>query len=208
MKYLKLFVDFRANFEQLSEAEIGRLILAMFDYAETEQEPDLKGNERFVWGAARTAIDHTREFAEKQAKNGAMNGKTKKTNESQSEPKKPTKAKKAEKKIKEKKGNENKGNINNIAEQAPLVSMPLNNGTEHNVTETDVNNWKEAYPNIDVLAELKRMVVWLNANPSRRKTAAGINRFIVAWLARAQEAAPKPAEKKHAGKYSEIYEKY
>jgi hypothetical protein len=84
MNYIKLFVDFRANFEQLSEAEIGRLTLAIFDYAETGKEPDLKGNERFVWGAARTAIDHTREFAEKQARNGAMNGKAKKANENRS----------------------------------------------------------------------------------------------------------------------------
>lgn len=208
MNYIKLFVDFRANFEQLSEAEIGRLTLAIFDYAETGKEPDLKGNERFVWGAARTAIDHTRDFAEKQARNGAMNGKAKKANESQKSQTEPNEAKLTEKKRKEKKGNEKKGNINTCAEQstAPVVTMPLNNGSEHAVMENDLTAWATAYPDIDIVAELRKMVVWLNANPSRRKTAAGINRFIIAWLARAEEAAPKKPKK--ASKYAEIYEKY
>ena len=45
MKYLKIFTDFKANLELLSEAEIGRLFLAMIEYAENGVETDLEGNE-------------------------------------------------------------------------------------------------------------------------------------------------------------------
>lgn len=204
MKYLKIFTDFKANLELLTAEEVGNLFLAMIDYAEDGTEPDLQGNERFVWGAARLAIDHARAFSEKQAKNGALGGRPTKANEANETQTKPEKPKKAENKRKENKRNENKRNINNLAE--PVITMPLNNGSDHVVTEEDVNTWADAYPDINVSAELKKMTVWLNANPTRWKTAAGINRFITSWLSRAEEAAPKKPKK--TSKYAEIYDKY
>ena len=35
------------------------------------------------------------------------------------------------------------------------------------------------------------MKCWLNANPKNRKTRKGIERFIVAWLNRSQDKAPR-----------------
>ena len=57
MKYFKLFVDFAEVTEQLTDAELGRLIRAMMEYASSGESPDLRGNERYLWGAARSSID-------------------------------------------------------------------------------------------------------------------------------------------------------
>ena len=58
MTYLKIFVDFAKDTEALNDSEIGRLFRAMLFYAETGTEPELRGNERFVWGTARKNIDN------------------------------------------------------------------------------------------------------------------------------------------------------
>ena len=57
MKYLKLFTNFLLDMEPLSFDERGRLITAMLQYAEDRTEPDLTGNERFLWGTAKKQID-------------------------------------------------------------------------------------------------------------------------------------------------------
>lgn len=57
MKYLKVFTDFAEKMELYGDAERGRLFTAMLKYAETGVEPELKGNERFLWATARADID-------------------------------------------------------------------------------------------------------------------------------------------------------
>jgi hypothetical protein len=57
MKYLKVFTDFAEKMELYGDAERGRLFTAMLKYAETGIEPELKGNERFLWATARADID-------------------------------------------------------------------------------------------------------------------------------------------------------
>lgn len=39
--------------------------------------------------------------------------------------------------------------------------------------------------------ELRRMNVWFDANPTRRKTSRGIRRFIVNWLSIHQDNPPR-----------------
>ena len=57
MKYLKVFTDFISSLDPLGDAECGRLFKAMLEYAKTGQEPDLRGNERFIWPTAKQSID-------------------------------------------------------------------------------------------------------------------------------------------------------
>ena len=57
MKYLKVFTDFSSSLNPLGDAECGRLFKAMLEYARTGQEPDLRGNERFIWPTAKQSID-------------------------------------------------------------------------------------------------------------------------------------------------------
>lgn len=57
MKYLKVFVDFEEDLDQLSDAECGRLFRAMLKYASSGTVPELYGNERFLWPGAKKNID-------------------------------------------------------------------------------------------------------------------------------------------------------
>ena len=56
----------------------------------------------------------------------------------------------------------------------PLIGLPLNDGSEHEVTEEDVAEYAQLYPAVDVMQQLRNMRGWLRANPSRRKTKRGI----------------------------------
>lgn len=67
-----------------------------------------------------------------------------------------------------------------------LMFMPLNSG-EHGVTADDIEKYKSLYPAVNIDQELRAMIGWLDANPSRRKTKTGIAKFINSWLARAQD---------------------
>ena len=61
MKYLKVFTDFASSLGPLGDAECGRLFKAMLEYARTGQEPDFRGNERFIWPTAKQSIDRDSE---------------------------------------------------------------------------------------------------------------------------------------------------
>ena len=43
------------------------------------------------------------------------------------------------------------------------------------------------YPAVDVIQQLRQMRAWLIANPRKKKTKSGINRFIVTWLSKEQD---------------------
>lgn len=99
---------------------------------------------------------------------------------------------------------ESESNPNVCAEQetrsTPAYVLPLNSG-EHFVYEPDVAHWRELYPAVDVDAELRKMIGWLESNPSKRKTARGVAGFITRWLSKAQDSgrpAPQRAQNKQA----------
>lgn len=65
--------------------------------------------------------------------------------------------------------------------------MKLNTGDIWEPEDADMIQWQKTYPAVDVHAELSKMESWLDANPKKRKTKAGIKRFINSWLSRAQD---------------------
>ena len=67
--------------------------------------------------------------------------------------------------------------------------LPLNDGSEWGVGAEEVRQWQALYPAVDVPQALRSMRGWLLANRTRRKTARGIERFVVAWLSREQDRA-------------------
>ncbi|NLH00670.1 MAG: hypothetical protein GX488_02000, partial [Clostridiales bacterium] len=71
--------------------------------------------------------------------------------------------------------------------QQPVITLPLNDKTEYPVTQSQVDEWKELYPGIDVMQQLRNMKGWLSADSRRRKTRRGILRFITGWLAKEQD---------------------
>ena len=106
MKYVKVFTNFKRSMEGLSDAEKGRLFDAMLEYAETGEEPNLPGNERFVWGSVLNMFDAMNRFNEKQRANGLKGGRPAKFNETQINPENPNKPNESQKSLKEKKRKE------------------------------------------------------------------------------------------------------
>jgi len=70
----------------------------------------------------------------------------------------------------------------------PTILLPLNDGTEHPVSSAMVSEWSASFPAVDVPQALRTMRAWLVAKPARRKTARGVNAFVVGWLGREQDS--------------------
>ena len=69
----------------------------------------------------------------------------------------------------------------------PVVEIVLNDKSLHPVYQDQVDEWQELFPSADVVGELRKMSAWAKANPAKRKTSRGIDRFIVAWLSKEQD---------------------
>lgn len=83
----------------------------------------------------------------------------------------------------------------NIISSEPKVSEPdpsgillmLNDKNVYDVPLSKIEKWKTAYPAVDIEQELRKMGAWLDANPTKRKTKRGVDRFINTWLAKEQD---------------------
>lgn len=75
----------------------------------------------------------------------------------------------------------------------PIVEqIPLNDGTEHPVRQSEVNEYQRLYPAVDVHQALRNIRGWALGNPSKRKTRRGIKKHITNWLASDQDKGSKP----------------
>ena len=84
-------------------------------------------------------------------------------------------------------GIENIGTEPQAASMPPVIFLPLNDGTEYPVSREQCHEWAGLYPAVDVIQQLRQMRAWLIANPRKKKTKSGINRFIVTWLSKEQD---------------------
>lgn len=96
-----------------------------------------------------------------------------------------------------------KDNINIItpetdksAPEGTGILIPLQDKTSYDVPADKIPMWKQAYPAVDIKQELWKIVSWCDANPKKRKTRRGVERFITGWLERAQNRGGyyRPAE--------------
>lgn len=80
-------------------------------------------------------------------------------------------------------------NVKNVLPQHEQTGyfLILKDGTNYEPPASQVIRWRELYQNVDITAELKAMIGWLDANPSKRKTKTGIKRFCNAWLSRSDK---------------------
>ena len=69
--------------------------------------------------------------------------------------------------------------------------MVLDTGEYYTVTNEQIQGWQQSVPLVDVKSELRKMQLWLEGNPKKRKTARGITRFITGWLVREQNSKEK-----------------
>jgi len=68
---------------------------------------------------------------------------------------------------------------------AEVGTLPLTTG-DHSIYEAEIAEWGTIYPSVNIGQELNNMRGWLNANPTKKKTKTGINKFINSWLSRQQ----------------------
>lgn len=194
---------------RLRDDEAGRLFKSLFPYGRDEIKPDFDKSPALAmaFDILSMAIDRDKEkyqnTCEQNRENGRKGGRPKKNRTDKAETEKterlflkPKKADKDKDKDKDKDRDMDKdmdkdsiysSEPETPPSEPPLISLPLNDKSFHDVFCEDVDNWKELYPAVDIVQELRKMKGWLNSNPTKRKTRRGINRFINSWLAREQD---------------------
>jgi len=80
------------------------------------------------------------------------------------------------------------------AKEVLLFRFPTRVSARQKATSWDlradkVEEWVDAFPDVDVGLELRSALQWLGDNPTKRKTASGMTRFLGGWLRRAMIAA-------------------
>lgn len=71
---------------------------------------------------------------------------------------------------------------------ADVESITLNDGTEWRCPLVEYEEYKRLYPGVDIDNAFREMRAWCNSNPTKRKTARGIKRFVNGWLSRQQDS--------------------
>ena len=197
-----LYTEQKEVIDKLSDEQAGKLIKAIYKYVETEKMPELDKLLDIVIIPFKQNLDRNKEkynkISEIRAKAGAKGGKQKKQ--------KQTKEINCNDNVNENENVNDNVNVNELKDsctelpaQSAAISMPLNDGSEYPVFDNAIKEWEKLYPAVDVMQELRNMRGWLMSNPTRRKTKAGIKRFITGWLAKEQNkgrsapmrAAPK-----------------
>lgn len=69
----------------------------------------------------------------------------------------------------------------------PLLGILLKTGDEFYIYNSDIAQWKETFPNVNIMQELREIRQWNIDNPGKRKTKAGIRRHISGWLSDEQD---------------------
>ena len=72
--HLKVYFDFEVKAKELTEEEKGRLLLAMLRYAKDGTEPEMIGNERFLFPVFKVQIDEDIKAYETKVANGSRGG--------------------------------------------------------------------------------------------------------------------------------------
>lgn len=56
------------------------------------------------------------------------------------------------------------------------------------LSEAQVAEWATLFPHLDVRAQSRQALAWIQASPGRRKTGRGMARFLVGWFGRAADS--------------------
>lgn len=104
--YVKAYFDWIEQTAALSDAERGRLFIAVLEYARSGLDPKLDGREGILFPVFKATIDRDNKMSETNAANGALGGRGNKADKSEAKRKKAkeseTKATKEKEKEKEK----------------------------------------------------------------------------------------------------------
>ena len=186
---------------RLQDEEAGKLFKSLFPYGREEIKPDFDGNQALAmaFDILSMAIDRDKEKyanrceknrenikkrwadAGKQSNTSVYGGKQSNTNYT-------------DKDMDKDRDMERDKDINSFCTESeesvsmpPVLSLILNDKTLYSIYQGDIDGWKDLYPAVDILQELRKMKGWLDSNPTKRKAQRGIKRFINGWLAREQD---------------------
>lgn len=85
----------------------------------------------------------------------------------------------------------------------PIIFSTVGGAQQWILTDDQMASWAEAYPTLDVPLTCKQARVWVEANPTKRKTARGMLRFLNGWLAKsARDVRPSTAPRHAAPVYT------
>lgn len=217
-KSFVLYTDYAAQLELLNMEQRGRLFTAVLNHVLGDDLPDLDGVTMMAFSFIRSQLDRDiekyNETCEIRKEAGRKGGLAKASKAKQTL----AKGSKAKQNLANLADNDNDNDTDNdndkaigaepkapAPEEQPIITIPLNDGSEYPVNRQQFNEWITLYPAVDVLAELRKMRGWCLENKAKRKTARGIGRFIVGWLSREQDKphkefsspAPKPMTRFH-----------
>ena len=75
------------------------------------------------------------------------------------------------------------------AADPPVLTIPLVSKEKYPIYQSDIDEWQDAYPAVDVLQELRHIRQWNLSKPKKRKTKSGIRGHITTWLGKEQDKA-------------------
>lgn len=78
-------------------------------------------------------------------------------------------------------------------------------GKEWRISADKLREYRGTFPNLDVVGELRKAAQWTRDNQAKRKTERGMNRFLFAWLERAQNRGRGEGERRRGSQmYDEL----
>lgn len=199
--------EYLEEMDCLSDAEYGRLIRALQHFSITGEEQALSGGEKAHWKRVRNrekryqeSFDDQEKVKAKRAKNAAK-ARWGNTQASSSMHKHPQASSSTPSNAKNAKTNtEAESNTKVITSpngdvcteqplsvEPPVIGLLTNTGEIYNITQQQVEEWEALYPAVDIMQQLRAMKGWLDANPRKRKTRAGMKAFANRWLAKEQD---------------------
>lgn len=86
-----------------------------------------------------------------------------------------------------------------LPDEPAILTFPCNGEpAEWRLVQSQIDHWSKLFEGVDVLAELKKSLAWIEANG--KKTARGYQKFCVSWLSRSNNSGRAVSNSNHKGR--------
>jgi hypothetical protein len=76
-----------------------------------------------------------------------------------------------------------------VPPEPPVLVFPTSGKVKSwSLVGSQIDRWEELYPGVAIRSECRKALGWIEANPTKRKTARGMPKFLNGWLSRTQDA--------------------
>ena len=185
-----VYRSFHVAISALSDEDRLLLYDAIFEYGLNHKEIDLEKLPKAMF----TLIKPQLQANYRKWQNGLMGGRpTKNQSESNEEPNENHNESKQERNANAN-ANVKENAKENVISDENITGLPLKDGNVWFFDDEFIKECKIAYPSVQVEVEANKMRGWLIGNPTKRKTARGIRRFVTGWLATQQSRNEKSVD--------------